>query len=248
MTQRRAPRKRRAVPKSAATSSRSGTAQTSRRPTRRREQQRAIETRRAILDAALIEFAERGFEAASIRRIADRTGFQHPLITYHFPTKDILWRAVADDAFTQIRARWDERVPPDSSLSPLDQLREEYHTYLRFTVDYPRFYQFMLHESKPRNPRLTHLVKTYLNPLVERLLPQVRAAQRAGELPPGNPLLIHYLLIGATSVLASFSAEIRMIGNVSADKSNVVNAYWALVDQIIFGQRAAFPTPRQRRR
>ncbi len=47
----------------------------------RAQQQRALVTRAAILNAAIAEFAERGFEGASIRRIADRTGLQHPLIT-----------------------------------------------------------------------------------------------------------------------------------------------------------------------
>src|ERR1700746_1964621 len=70
---------------------------------KRREQQRAIETRQMILDAALSEFAERGFEAASIRNIAMRVGLQHPLITYHYRTKDLLWRAVAENAFAEIR-------------------------------------------------------------------------------------------------------------------------------------------------
>jgi TetR/AcrR family transcriptional regulator len=54
------------------------------RPRKRAEQQRSIETRAAILNAAIAEFAERGFEAARIRAIADRLGLQHPLITYHY--------------------------------------------------------------------------------------------------------------------------------------------------------------------
>src|SRR5690348_5898595 len=77
------------------------------RPKKRAKQQRAINTRRAILNAALAEFAERGFDAASIRVIADRTGLQHPLITYHFRNKDFLWRAAAEYAFEQIREEWD---------------------------------------------------------------------------------------------------------------------------------------------
>ena len=62
------------------------------RPRQRAEQQRSIETRVSILNAAIAEFAERGFEGASIRSIADRLGLQHPLITYHYRSKDILWR------------------------------------------------------------------------------------------------------------------------------------------------------------
>jgi Transcriptional regulator len=65
----------------------------------------------SILNAAIAEFAERGFEGASIRAIADRLGLQHPLITYHFRTKDILWRAAAEHAFAQIKAGWDISAP-----------------------------------------------------------------------------------------------------------------------------------------
>ena len=53
---------------------------------RRAEQARSLNTRALILNAALSEFAEKGFENASIRGIAERLGLQHPLITYHYPT------------------------------------------------------------------------------------------------------------------------------------------------------------------
>jgi TetR/AcrR family transcriptional regulator len=84
---------------------------------RRAEQQRSIETRASILDAAIAEFAERGFVGASIRAIADRLGLQHPLITYHYRSKDILWRA-AEHAFARIRGEWDVSAPEGANLSP----------------------------------------------------------------------------------------------------------------------------------
>src|ERR1700747_2780310 len=101
------------------------------RPKRkRREQQRAIDTRKMILEAALTEFAQRGFDGTSTRTIADRVGIQHPLITYHYRTKDILWRAVAENAFAEIRESWDLRIPPDSSLGAVDRVREEFRAFL----------------------------------------------------------------------------------------------------------------------
>src|ERR1700754_3528730 len=81
------------------------------RPRKRAEQQRALETRGAILDAAIAEFAERGFEGASIRAIANRLFFQPPLNTYHYRRKEILWRAAAEHAFAQIRSGWDILAP-----------------------------------------------------------------------------------------------------------------------------------------
>src|SRR6202022_855644 len=96
------------------------------RPRKRAEQQRSLETRGAILDAAIAEFAERGFEGASIRSIADRLGLQHPLITYHYRSKDILWRAAAEHAFTRIREEWDDRARELAPMSPGEPLREKY--------------------------------------------------------------------------------------------------------------------------
>src|SRR6202008_638884 len=94
------------------------------RPRQRAEQQRALETRSAILDAAIAEFAERGFEGASIRANADRLGLQHPLITYHYRSKDILWRAAAEHAFAQIREGCDNSAPESADLPPLARLGE----------------------------------------------------------------------------------------------------------------------------
>src|SRR5713226_9995035 len=139
----------------------------------RAQQQRALATRAAILNAAIAEFAERGFESASIRRIADRTGLQHPLITYHYRSKDILWRAAAEHAFAKIRTEWDISAPEGSDLSPLARLRQEYTTLFRYTVAFPEFHRFMRQETLTNNPRLKWVAETVLIPLLARLLPQI---------------------------------------------------------------------------
>jgi TetR/AcrR family transcriptional regulator len=218
------------------------------RKLKRREQQRAIETRNLILGAALTEFAQRGFDAASLRRIAARTRLQHPLITYHFRTKLILWRAVAEHAFAEIRTAWDRQAPPACDRPPIDRVREEYRTFLRFTLQYPDFHHFMLRESRPDNPRLAWLTRTILQPILEdRLLPQIRAAQEAGELPPGNPILIHYMLIGMTSVLCSLHDEIQTIAGIATTDPEIEDEYWGLIDATVFAHRKA-PQHRPQRR
>jgi AcrR family transcriptional regulator len=112
-------------------------------PRKRAEQPRSIETRASILNTAIAKFAERGFEGASIRVIADRLGLQHPLITYHYRSKDILRRAAAEHAFAQIRSECDISAPEGSVLSPLARLRQEYTTLFRYTVAFPEFHRLM---------------------------------------------------------------------------------------------------------
>src|ERR1700751_4869411 len=205
------------------------------RPLKRAEQQRSLETRGAILDAAIAEFAERGFEGASIRAIADRLGLQHPLITYHYRTKDILWRAAAEHAFAQIRAGWDTLAPENSDLPPLVRLREEYATLFRYTVAFPEFHRFMRQESLTDNPRLKWVGETVLTPLLARLIPQIVAAQKQGLLPAFDPILFHYMMVSLTATLSGFGPEMQVTSGLSAENTKVIEAYWRLVDETVFG-------------
>jgi len=200
----------------------------------RREQQRSIDTRLTILNAALTEFAEKGFDAASTRDIGDRAGMQHPLITYHYRTKDILWRAVAEHFISEIRESWDARIPSDSTMSPRERIREEFRALFDVQMKYPDFHHFMLRESRPGSPRLPWLAETILAPMVNRVLPQIRLAQEDGKLPAAEPILIHYMMIGMTSALSSLGAEMTAITGDEVNQPDVAEAYFDLMDKVMF--------------
>src|SRR6266542_6770231 len=206
------------------------------RPRKRAEQQRSLETRGAILDAAIAEFAERGFEGASIRAIADRLGLQHPLITYHYRCKDILWPATAEHAFAQIRTEWDISAPEGFDLSPLARLRQEYTTLFRYTVAFPEFHRFMRQETLTNNPRLKWVAKTVLAPLLGRLLPQIVAAQRQGLLPAVDPILFHYMMVSLTATLSEFGPQMQDTSGLFSEDPKIARAYWRLVDETVFGK------------
>src|SRR6202048_2501933 len=208
------------------------------RPRKRAEQQRSLETRSAILDAAIAEFAERGFEGASIRAIAERLGLQHPLITYHYRSKDILWRAAAEHAFAQISSEWDSSAVEESELSPDARLREEYATLFQYTVAFPEFHRFMRQEALTNNPRLKWVAETVLAPLLARLLPQIIEAQKQRLLPAVDPILFHYMMVSLTATLSEFGPEMQVTSGLSSEDTKVVEAYWRLVDETVFGKEA----------
>ncbi|WP_426408484.1 TetR/AcrR family transcriptional regulator [Bradyrhizobium ganzhouense] len=203
-------------------------------PRKRAEQQRSLETRTAILNAAITEFAERGFEGASIRAIAERLGLQHPLITYHYRSKDILWRAAAEHAFAQIKSGWDLSAPENSELPPLVRLREEYATLYRYTVAFPEFHRFMRQESLTDSPRLKWVADTVLTPLLARLIPQIVAAQQQGVLPTVDPILFHYMMVSLTATLSGFGPEMHVTSGRCAQDRDTIEEYWRLVDETIF--------------
>lgn len=55
--------------------------------------------RREILDAALVEFAARGFSGASVQDIIRRTRYSKPTLYYYFGSKAGLFKALLDDAY-----------------------------------------------------------------------------------------------------------------------------------------------------
>ncbi len=205
-------------------------------PRKRAEQQRAQLTRATILEASLAEFAEKGFEAASVRSIAQRTGFQHPLITYYYPSKDLLWQAVAEGTFERIRKEWDEQTRQEASLAPpLERLLAEYRALFRHTATYPEFHRFMRQEATTDSPRLHWVAENVLTPLIDRLLPKIKAAQAEGLLPPVEPILFHYMMVSLTAGLSEFGPEMRATCGLSVDRPEVAHAYWSLVERTISG-------------
>jgi TetR/AcrR family transcriptional regulator len=204
------------------------------RPRKRAEQQRSIDTRVSILNAAIAEFAERGFDGASIRAIADRLGLQHPLITYHYRNKESLWRAAAQHAFSQIRREWDISAPEDVDLPPLARLHQEYKTLFRYTVAFPEFHRFMRQETLTNNPRLKWVADVVLGPLLGRLLPQIIEAQKRRLLPTVDPILFHYMMVSLTATLSEFGPEMLVTGGLSSHDPKVAKAYWRLVEEIVF--------------
>ena len=198
----------------------------------RKEQQRSIDTRRMIIDAALAEFAEKGFVAASIREIAARVDFPHTTITHHYKTKDLLWQAVAEDLFSTIRNLWESEKIVSKSGKVFDRLMGEYVSFLEFTLEHPLFHQFLAQEKWPGNPRLPWLAENVLTPLLEHLLPEIRAAQSEGDLPPGNPILFHYVFVALMSVPSMFGAEMEFTAGMKIRNPLLLSEYVSIVKSI----------------
>jgi len=73
-----------------------------------RLRQTADDRREQVLEAAIREFAEQGYHAASTAAIARRAGISQPYIYALFPNKQELFLAVHDLCIGRIRARFRE--------------------------------------------------------------------------------------------------------------------------------------------
>lgn len=106
----------------------------------RRERQRR-EVRQGILDAARAIAAQDGWQAVTVRRLAERIEYTPPVVYQHFASKEAVLLELVREGFRMLRAALDAaRAGADR---PEDALLRMAHAYWAFAWDAPDLYQVM---------------------------------------------------------------------------------------------------------
>lgn len=87
-----------------------------------RRSPRGERRREAILDAAVFEFADKGYRGASLAAIADRCGITQSGLLHHYPTKEALLDAVIQARFQRDARVIDAALPDGTMLSSYVEL------------------------------------------------------------------------------------------------------------------------------
>ena len=114
-------------------------------PTERRARERE-EIRTKILDAAREMFAQEGYEAVTMRRIADRIEYSPTAIYFHFRDKDALIRELCAADFRTLAGQFSAIAAiPD----PIERLRRAGRAYVEFGLRQPNHYRLMFMTPHP---------------------------------------------------------------------------------------------------
>jgi len=168
-----------------------------RRPARGAQRRDAERSKRQILDAALVEFAERGLAGARIDHIAARAGLSKPLIYSYFGDKDDLYAAALREAYVQIREG--ER---DLDLDLKDP-EEAIRTLVAFTLDHfrrkPWFISMLNTENLLGGDTVRRIsdVGAIQSPLIERLRKVLERGVERGLFRPGIDPVDLYVTIAS---------------------------------------------------
>lgn len=112
----------------------------------RRERERE-EIRTLILDTAREMFAAEGYEAVTMRRIADRIEYSATAIYFHFKDKDALIRELCDHDFLELAQKFGTIA---RIADPIERLRRAGQLYLQFGLDNPNHYRVMFMTPHPK--------------------------------------------------------------------------------------------------
>jgi TetR/AcrR family transcriptional regulator len=148
-------------------------------PSRRRGRTSKI-SRERILDASLVEFAKHGYEGATTASVARRIGVTQPLIHYHFGSKEALWRAAVELAFSQMAGLLSDMDEETHGSDPRERMREIARRFVRFSAKHPEVSRLIIAESAVPGPRLEWMTEKHLRPLIRRVEQTFRAGRDAG--------------------------------------------------------------------
>jgi len=159
----------------------------------RAEQREA--TREQIVSAALMAMSEAGFDGVSTRAIAERANVSQGLLTYHFKSKEALWRAVATYLFAMYEDSMKEVLSPVESTDPRVQCRDMIRQLVYFNAAHPEFMRFMIEHGTENNERSRWLVDTHLRPMYQQF------AHVMGDIPQDDLPHAFYIIAGASGVI-----------------------------------------------
>ena len=112
----------------------------------RRSRERA-DTRQRILDAAREMFVRQGYEATTMRAIADRIEYTPTAIYHHFRNKEALLAELCAADFRALAAAFQKigRIE-----DPIERLRKSGLAYVQFGLEHPMQYQLMFMTRRPK--------------------------------------------------------------------------------------------------
>ncbi len=142
--------------------------------------------RRALLQAAVDLVGEVGVQGLSLREVARRAGVTHAAPYRHFPSKESLVAAIAEDGYRTMMRYMQEAQASLGDAPPLQRFYASGNGYLQFALAHPAYFRLMFGATE-LNRRDYPSLREAAEAAFHLLLDSVVACQESGELKAGDP-------------------------------------------------------------
>ncbi len=164
-------------------------------------------TRDQFLEAAIRQFANRGFYGASIAGIAAELSLTKQALLHHFGSKERLYgeilRLTSDRAVATMEQA--TREIPD----PAERLEEVIVRRFRNELAHPDDTRLIMRELLDNEQRAERAGNWYLKPYLDGLIAMLRDTPNGHNLSKPQALAVIYQLLGATNYFANSQPTLR---------------------------------------
>lgn len=196
----------------------------------RRVQERTEVARSKLINAGVPLFAEKGFDAVSIRDIEIASGVKRGMLIYHFDNKKKFWKAVADFTFQQIEYQRDLRLDIMRDISDREGLALMIRFFVRSYAQHPEVSRLMAQEARQDSWRIDYLVVTHIRPGTIALEKHVREILNLSAREFAH---WYYIMLSASATIFSFQPECKRLFGFDPRNEEVIEAHADMIVRML---------------
>ena len=190
-----------------------------------------------ILAVALSAFATHGYDGVSVRTLNRELGVSHNLIHQRFGSKQGLWYAAVDRAFSQQITELATAFDPTLD-DPLDQLNHAIRRFVRYSAEHPELVGLMNIEGRVDSDRLDHIYDNYVAPALAPLGRLLDHLHEKGRIRPISLRALFFLVAHGAAAPFTLVALARHFDNTDPiDPAQVAGQAAVTADLITGGLR-----------
>lgn len=168
--------------------------------------------KRKLLDEAIRQFGEGGYDATSLDAVANACGVRKQTLLYYFPTKEALLEAAVHATSTRLAEELNDALSQPKKNKAVAIIR----TVFRLAEEWPEFPGF-IREASRLGPNVVQQFAAPLEPLRIRAIAAMKKAMDEGELRRQDPELLLFTLY--TAVVGSITEAGVLNALVGEDSS-----------------------------
>lgn len=196
-------------------------------------------TAASLLDVGQRLFAERGYEASSLRDITRSAGANLGSVTYHFGSKEALYQAVLERALVPLREAI--HAAAHETGSALDRIEGVLRAMFAYLGDHPELPRLIV-QQLAAGTVLPPIIAGTMQANIGVMTGLIREGQRDGTIRKGDPQL-HALSFGGQPIFLGLVGH-ALKQAVGLDPTDPA-ARKALVDSVVGFVRAGLQSPKE---
>jgi TetR/AcrR family transcriptional regulator len=164
--------------------------------------------RKAILQAALEVFSQRGFRGSTVDRIAERAGLSKPNLLYYYPSKEAIYVAVLEDTLEF----WLEPLAAlDPEGDPIAEIGRYVSAKLEMSRTRPEASRLFANEILHGAPAIGDFLTGPLKRLVDEKATVIQKWIAGGQLRAIEPRHMIMMIWAVTQHYADFDVQVRAV-------------------------------------
>ena len=135
-----------------------------------------VNNEQLILEAAEVEFLEKGFKNAATTAIAKRAGVTHAMLHYYYRTKEKLFKLVFQKKIQKVTMSFEMEIKDDDSLNLKEVIRNIVEKQFDFFAENPYLLKFIYNEITSNEDNRNFVLEmmlpkiNYMNDFIEKLI------------------------------------------------------------------------------